>query len=89
MRVVGARQGEGPVSHKAVYDTWTERAKSDPATAKLMDLIEHHPAEELYDTQADPHELRNVAGDPAALPVLARMRDRLKQVRNELGDRDE
>lgn len=78
-----------PVSHKAVYDTWTERAKSDTATARLMELIERHPAEELYDTEADPHEMRNLAADPAALPVLASMRERMKHMRSQLGDRDE
>jgi N-sulfoglucosamine sulfohydrolase len=80
---------EIPVSHKAVYDTWIERAKSDAATARLIDLIERHPAEELYDTQADPHELRNLAADPEAGRVLARMRERMKQVRAQLGDVDE
>lgn len=78
-----------PGSHKAVYDTWTERAKSDAASARLMDLIERHPREELYDTEADPHELLNLTNDPAARSVLERMRDRLKQVRGRLGDVDE
>jgi arylsulfatase A-like enzyme len=33
--------------------------------------------EELYDTEADPHEIQNRAGDPAFAAVLARMRAEL------------
>ncbi len=32
------------------------------------------PVEELYDTVSDPHEVRNLAGDPAYAEVLERMR---------------
>jgi hypothetical protein len=32
------------------------------------------PAEELYDIKADPHEVRNLAGDPEYRDVLSRMR---------------
>lgn len=78
-----------PVSHKEIYDTWLERAKSDAAAARLIDRIERHPAEELYDTQADPHELDNLAARPEMSAVLARMRGRMKQMRAQLGDMDE
>lgn len=33
------------------------------------------PLEELYDLQADPHELRNLSADPAQAATLARLRD--------------
>jgi arylsulfatase A-like enzyme len=32
------------------------------------------PAEELYDTQADPHQINNLAGEAAQKPILERMR---------------
>ncbi len=32
------------------------------------------PAEELYDTQADPHQIRNLSTDPAMRTTLERMR---------------
>src|SRR4026209_464962 len=32
------------------------------------------PAEELYDTQADPYQVHNLAGEPAHRATLARMR---------------
>ena len=75
-----------PNSHKDVWDTWVEKAKTDPAAAKLMNVIEHHPAGELYDTQADPYELQNLAGKGELKPVLERLREKLTQWRNAQGD---
>ena len=37
------------------------------------------PAEELYDTQADPHEIRNLAGSPAHRQILERLRKELRR----------
>jgi arylsulfatase A-like enzyme len=34
----------------------------------------HRPAEELYDVAADPHQIRDVSGDPAHRATLERMR---------------
>ena len=42
--------------------------------------------EELYDTEADPHEVDNLAGDPALRPVLERMRGELARWMEEVGD---
>ena len=44
------------------------------------------PAEELYDTKADPHEIKNVAGDPAHAQILERMRKELEEWQVEVGD---
>lgn len=45
------------------------------------------PAEELYDTQADPHEIDNLAGDPEHREILVRMRAELDRRLEEVGDR--
>ena len=81
--------GDIPGSHLDVYSTWLEKAKSDPAAARTVDLIERHPAEELYDTAADPHELQNLAANPAHRATLERLRALLRKRRAELGDQDE
>jgi len=66
-----------PESHKEVWDTWVQKARTDRETARLLDTIEHHPAEELYDLQTDPYELNNIAGRPEAASILKRMRQQL------------
>ena len=46
------------------------------------------PVEELYDTQADPHEIHNLAGDPQHAKTLVRMRgahERWREMTFDLG----
>ncbi|HJP33597.1 MAG TPA: sulfatase-like hydrolase/transferase [Candidatus Latescibacteria bacterium] len=44
------------------------------------------PAEELYDTKADPFEMVNLADDPEYGPVLERLRTALENWQDETGD---
>ncbi|HUU29271.1 MAG TPA: sulfatase-like hydrolase/transferase [archaeon] len=44
------------------------------------------PPEELYDTQADPHEINNLAGNPEYRDVLERMRKALADWMEEIKD---
>lgn len=44
------------------------------------------PAEELYDTEADPHELKNLAADPDRAGTLAEMRATLDAWQKETAD---
>lgn len=78
-----------PNSHAEVWQTWIAKAKTDAAAAHLVDMIVHHPAEELYDTRNDPYELTNLAARAEDKPVLERMRERLAQWRKKSGDQDE
>jgi N-sulfoglucosamine sulfohydrolase len=52
-----------------------EGALSGAAAAWMQNS---RPAEELYDTQADPHQIRNLSGDAAQQPTLQRMRAAVK-----------
>ena len=78
-----------PNSHAEVWNTWVEKAKTDPVAAHLVNLIVHHPAEELYDTKADPNELINLVDHADMKSVLERLRKRLAQWRQQVGDQDE
>ncbi len=44
------------------------------------------PVEELYDLQNDPHEINNLAGDPAMSDKLTQLRSALSDWQNEIGD---
>lgn len=77
-----------PESHKAVWDTWVEKAKSDSGAAKLVDTITHHPGEELYDVRSDPYELNNIAGKPEMAATLKKMRAAMKKWLEDVGDTD-
>ena len=44
------------------------------------------PAEELYDTKADPHQIHNLSGDPAHAATLARLRTAVTSWMARIGD---
>lgn len=78
-----------PNSHAEVWHEWLDKAKTDATAAHLVDIIVHHPAEELYDTQSDPDEMTNLVGRAELKPVLKRMRKQLAKVRKQAGDHGE
>jgi len=61
--------------------------KLTPAQARFM--APSRPAEELYDLAEDPHEIRNLAEDPAFGEALERMRGVLDGWIDETGDEGE
>jgi N-sulfoglucosamine sulfohydrolase len=68
----------GPNDGRIYFDSWVEKAKTDPAAARIVKRYHEHPPEELYDVVADPHEMNNLAGDP---PHTATLRDLGAKVR--------
>src|SRR5262249_46711581 len=54
--------------------------------AQRLFFLPDKPEEELYDVQADPHEIHNLAGSPKHQDVLKRMRQVLETWRKDTGD---
>ncbi|MFC1758773.1 sulfatase/phosphatase domain-containing protein [Planctomycetota bacterium] len=54
---------------------WHDAGKLNDVQERLFRDV--RPAEELYDTTADPHEIRNLADDPNFAETLIEMRSRL------------
>jgi N-sulfoglucosamine sulfohydrolase len=54
----------GPRDGLDYFRSWEEKAKSDPKAAQIVLRYKQRPREELYDLTYDPHELKNLAGDP-------------------------
>lgn len=68
------------------YQSWARMAaegKLTPATAKFWGT---KPTEELYDMEADPDSVKNLAGDPAQHENLERMRAALQRHSLEIHD---
>ena len=65
-----AELGDGRV----YFDSWVDRARTDPASAAVVARYHHRPAEELYDLRTDPWELRNLAADPTQSATLITLR---------------
>jgi len=72
-----------------VYKTWVEKAKTDEAAAELLRKLHHRPAEELYDLDNDPFELKNLAASPTHQETLTALRKDVADWRKRLGDEGE
>jgi uncharacterized sulfatase len=67
-------QGPRPTDGRDYWASWVRRAKTDPEAAKVVRRYHHRPAEELYDVQADPWELDNLADHPEYAETLKKLR---------------
>ena len=50
-----------PERHGEVWNSWIEKARTDANTIDLIDLIENHPAEELFDLEIDPYQVQQLS----------------------------
>ena len=67
-----------------VWRRMHEEGRLDGPTARYF--LPAKPVEELYDMQADPHEVRNLAGNPAHRPALERLRAACTKWMRDAGD---
>jgi len=70
-----------------MWGSWRKKAKSDNFAAQRVEMLQHRPAEELYDLTKDPHELNNLADDPAYRKVLVSLRKKLDTWMQQQGDK--
>lgn len=59
------------------YQEWWELYQAGKLNEFQRQFFEPRPAEQLFDVEADPHEVNNLADDPAYAVVLQSMRERL------------
>lgn len=68
-------------------DQLRELAKTGKLTAAQMDPFLHpRPTEELFHVNEDPHQLKNLAGNPERRQILQEMRKLMDQWQRETGD---
>jgi len=68
------------------WRSWVQKVKTDAKAAKLVEMYQHRPAEELYDLRRDPYELNNIAAEPANKELVETLRKRLEDWMKEQGD---
>jgi uncharacterized sulfatase len=74
------------IDGKLYWKSWLQKAEDEPAAAEIIRRYHHRPAEELYDLEADPQELRNLASDPDHEKPLTRLRLQLDDWMRRQGD---
>ncbi len=82
----GVRDMRTATKGTATYRRMKQLAKTDPAIAARLDLIDHRVLEELYDIERDPDALVNLIDDPAHADELATLRAALEGWMAETGD---
>lgn len=70
------------------WDSWVTRSYETEQAAWVMWRYHNRPAEELYDVQSDPEEIRNLAGDPQYENMLEKFRAQMAGWRQQQGDRE-
>ncbi|MBN1816173.1 MAG: sulfatase [Sedimentisphaerales bacterium] len=77
--------GDGKLNNP-YWATWIGDAWNDPHTYDLVKRYMHRPPEELYDTENDPYEMKNLADDPSFSPLKASLRSELDRWMTQQGD---
>jgi len=72
--------------HPIMQEMWRLHVAGKLEGPQTLMMRPKRPAEELYDTQADPHELNNLAKEPAYRPELKRLRAALDTWQRDTGD---
>ena len=68
------------------FTEWRELANAGKLNEAQMQFHRRRPAEQLFDVEADPHEVNNLANDPEYTKVLADLRSRMQKKLREVND---
>ena len=68
------------------YAEWRDLFESEELEGTPKQFFESKPVEMLFDCEADPHQVVNLAGDPAHAETLAGLRARLRTIVKEMPD---
>jgi uncharacterized sulfatase len=60
------------------FAEWRDLAKAGKLSGPQFQFFQRKPVEALYDCEADPHQVRNLASDPAHAARIRGLRNRLK-----------
>ncbi len=83
----GFRDLDGSLTKASMVAQSDYSETPEPNVAKLWKLtMGHRPAEELYDMRKDPHQMENVAGDPAYKQALLSLREEVDTIMKKSND---
>ena len=68
------------------YTEWREHFKAGRLNAAQSQFHRRRPAEQLFDVEADPHEVNNLANDPKYIQLLEKYKSILKDHQKSMGD---
>lgn len=68
------------------YQQWRERFKTGQLSGPQLQFFQTKPVEALFDVEADPHEVNNLARHPKYVDVLVQLRNRLQVIVKGLPD---
>ncbi|MEW4486672.1 sulfatase-like hydrolase/transferase [Thalassoglobus sp. JC818] len=71
---------------RGYWTSWVDQATQDTAARRLVQNYQNRPAEELYNTQGDPWEQKNLIADDVQQPRVEKLRRRLDEWFAQTGD---
>jgi len=68
------------------YTEWRDLFNAGKLSGPQAQFFQPKPAEALYDIETDPHQVKNLAGDPQHAKTLTQLRNRLNEILADLPD---
>jgi arylsulfatase A-like enzyme len=72
---------------RMMYLTWLEKAKTDPEAEKMIQRFRKQAEFMLFDLDADPWEMNNLADNPEYAPKLGELKESISAWMEQQGDK--